>query len=238
MLCSINYKEIVMSREKQSQGQCTYCGRVIAKGGAARHLSACPQRQAIIAEAEQKKGGSEKLYHLRVQDNSLSEFWLHLEMRGSSTLKDLDDYLRFIWLECCGHMSEFSVGGWGEGKISKTRRGDKVFEPGIEITHIYDFGTSSETLIKVLGMREGHPTTSRPMALMARNLMPESPCIECGQPAAWLCHECLIEEDVWGALCDQHVKTHPHEDYGEPIRLVNSPRLGMCGYDGPAEPPY
>ena len=26
--------------------------------------------------------------------------------------------------------------------------------------------------------------------------------------------------------------------YGDPISLVNSPRLGMCGYDGPAEPPY
>ena len=27
---------------------------------------------------------------------------------------------------------------------------------------------------------------------------------------------------------------HPHDQYGEPIPLVNSPRLGMCGYDGPA----
>ncbi len=68
--------------------------------------------------------------------------------------------------------------------------------------------------------------------------MPESECIECDLPAAWLCLECLIEEGEWGTLCDKHAKTHPHKDNGEPIALVNSPRLGMCGYVGPAKPPY
>jgi hypothetical protein len=41
-----------------------------------------------------------------------------------------------------------------------------------------------------------------------------------------------------GTLCDAHAATHPHEDYGEPLALVNSPRSGMCGYEGPADPPY
>jgi len=48
----------------------------------------------------------------------------------------------------------------------------------------------------------------------------------------------VIEEDEWGVLCDEHAKTHPHHDYGDPIELVNSPRIGMCGYTGPADPPY
>lgn len=73
---------------------------------------------------------------------------------------------------------------------------------------------------------------------MARNTLPEDQCIECGQRATHLCTECLIEADTWGTLCDEHTQTHPHDNYGEPMPLVNSPRLGMCGYDGPAEPPY
>ena len=73
---------------------------------------------------------------------------------------------------------------------------------------------------------------------MAPNLMPEAKCIQCDEPAAWLCTKCLIEDEAWGTLCDKHAKTHPHDDYGEPIPLVNSPRLGLCGYDGPAKPPY
>ena len=227
-----------MPRGKQSKGTCTYCGQAMTKGAVARHLSACPKRQAIIEAAERRKVRSETLYHLRVQDSWKSQFWLDLEMRGSSTLDALDTYLRGIWLECCGHMSQFSVGGWQGQEMSMKRKVAEVFTPGIELTHIYDFGTSSETLIKVVGTREGKPTSTRPIALMGRNVMPEASCIECEQPAAWLCIECLTEENLWGTLCDAHAEQHPHENYGEPIRLVNSPRLGMCGYEGPAEPPY
>lgn len=227
-----------MPRGKQPKGKCAYCGQEITKNGVTKHLSTCPRRQAIVEKAEHKRVNRETLYHLRVQDAWRSEFWLDLEMRGSGTLKDLDGYLRAIWLECCGHMSRFSVGSWRGAEIPKKQRADKIFRPGIDLTHIYDFGTSSETLIKVVRRREGRPTTPRPIALMARNLMPEAQCIECGQAAAWLCIECLIEEEVWGTLCDRHAQTHPHDDYGKPIALVNSPRLGMCGYEGPAEPPY
>ena len=81
------------------------------------------------------------------------QFWLDLEMRGSSALEYLDQYLRTIWLDCCGHMSQFISGRrWGE-EISMRQRIADVLEPGIELTHIYDFGTSSETLIKAVSVR-------------------------------------------------------------------------------------
>ena len=227
-----------MPSGKQSKGKCAYCGQEIAKNSVAKHLTACAQRQYAITKAEGKQNEAESLYHLRAQAAGSNQFWLDLEMRGSATLKDLDGYLRAIWLECCGHLSRFSLGGWQGKEISKKRRADEIFEPGVELTHIYDFGTSSVTLIKCVSARGGKSTTSHPIVLMARNLMPECECIECKQPAAWLCVECLTEENVWGTLCDEHAETHPHDNYGEPVRLVNSPRLGLCGYAGPAEPPY
>lgn len=203
-----------------------------------RHLRACSARQEAVAAAEETSKKTETLYHLRVQDNWISDFWLDLEMRGSATLGDLDDYLRAIWLECCGHLSRFSIGGWSGREIAMSRRAGQVFRPNVELTHIYDFGTSSETLVKVVDVRKGAPTSKRPIALMARNLQPEANCSECGASASWLCMQCLIEENTWGTLCDEHAETHPHHDYGEPFPIVNSPRLGMCGYTGPAEPPY
>jgi hypothetical protein len=230
-----------MNQGRQSKGTCAYCEAVLAKGGMPRHLTACSKRQAAIEAAEKReKAGQEALYHLRTQDKWGGGFWLDLEVRGSASLEALDGYLRAIWLECCGHMSQFSVGGWRGGDISMSRKISQVFTPGLELTHTYDFGTSSLTLIKMAGanVRQGKPTTRHPIALMARNLMPESSCIECSQPAAWLCMECLAEDDTYGTLCDTHAKTHPHVDYGAPIPLVNSPRLGMCGYTGPADPPY
>jgi len=75
-------------------------------------------------------------------------------------------------------------------------------------------------------------------ALLARNQMPKAVCQECGEPAKWLCIECLYDENKTGHLCDEHAEEHPHDNYGEPMPLFNSPRTGMCGYDGPAEPLY
>jgi hypothetical protein len=227
-----------MPRGKQSKGKCAHCGLAMAKSGVTRHLAACVPWNQLVTKAEGKKGGSETLYRLRIQAAGLPEFWLQVEMRGRATLDDLDHYLRAIWLECCGHMSQFSFGGWRGDKIPMKRRIQEVFALGEELTHIYDFGTSSETLIKVADVREGKSVNSHPITLLVRNVMPESECLECKQPAAWLCMECLIEQNEWGTLCDEHAKNHPHDEYGEPIALVNSPRLGLCGYVGPAEPPY
>ncbi len=227
-----------MARRRQSRGKCVFCGREMAKGGLTRHLTACSHREKAIHTANKKPNKGQILYHLQVQDAWEGDFWLHLEMNGSAKLADLDHYLRAIWLECCGHLSQFSIGGWRGEEIPKGTRAERVFEPGVELTHIYDFGTSSETLIKAVGVRKGKSLTSNSIALMARNDLPETHCVECGQPAFWLCLECLYELDEPGTLCDQHGQDHPHEEYGEPIPLVNSPRVGMCGYTGPAEPPY
>jgi hypothetical protein len=191
-----------------------------------------------IRAADQKPGRKQVLYHLQVRDAWQSDYWLHLEMNGSATFMDLDSYLRAIWLECCGHLSQFSVGGWHGPEIPLGRRADQVFERSVELTHIYDFGTSSETLIRVVGLREGQPLTGHPIALMARNNPLDACCQECGRAATWLCLECLYDLDEPGTLCDEHAQNHPHENYGEPTPLVNSPRVGMCGYCGPAEPPY
>ncbi len=227
-----------MSSRKQSQGACVFCGREMTKGGLSKHLKTCPQRQEAINKAAEKAGPKQRLFHLQIQDAWSSDFWLHVEMNGGATLKELDKYLRAIWLECCGHLSRFSVGGWGGNEIAISRKIEQVFSPGVELTHIYDFGTSSETLVKAVEVREGQPLTKHPIFLMARNHMPPAVCAECGEPAGWLCMECLIEEGEWVTFCQKHAEEHPHDNYGEPMPLFNSPRVGMCGYDGPAEPPY
>ena len=222
----------------RTRGECLFCGRELTLQSMSRHLMACPSRRRAIERVDASDGEHEELYHLQVQNLYGGDYWLHLEMRASATLEDLDDYLRAIWLECCGHMSQFSEGEWGTPEIPMSTRARDVFEPGLEILHVYDFGESSWTSIQVVRVREGRSLTGRPILLMARNDPPVYPCSVCGEPASWLCLECLIEHDEWMTLCDEHAAEHPHENYGPPRLLVNSPRVGMCGYEGPAEPPY
>ena len=227
-----------MARRKQTIGICEYCKQELAKSGISRHFVSCQKRKEIIAKNEKSKASTENIYHLRIQDAWAGNFWFDVEIRGSATLEDLDYYLRTIWLECCGHLSQFSIGGWRGDEIDMDKKVDEVFQEGLELTHIYDFGTTSETIIKVKGVRKGKLNTKHPIELMARNILPESTCEECDQQAVWFCQECMIEENKSGLLCDGHATIHPHDNYGEPIQIANSPRLGMCGYDGPAEPPY
>ena len=229
-----------MERRKQTRGKCAYCGRDLTRTGMTRHLQACPERTKAINAAIQERGANQPIYHLLVKDSWSGSYWLHLEMNGRSRLVDLDDYLRAIWLECCGHLSHFAVGNdaWRGQEMPMSRSVAHLFQPGVELTHIYDYGTSSITRVKVVDVRRGKPLTHHPIALMARNDPLVIPCQECGEPASWLCMECVIEHDKMGALCDTHVEDHPHDDYGPPGPLWNSPRVGLCGYDGPAEPPY
>jgi hypothetical protein len=211
-------------------------------------LPTCAKRLEAQTEADRSKRHRQTLYHLQVQDAWGASYFLHLEIRGNATLKDLDEYLRAIWLECCGHLSAFEIAGvsyentsdpWGEseGPLMGAAKVSSVFRTGLEIAYEYDFGTTSELTIKVMAQREGKPLTEHPIFLMARNNFEQPPCMICGKPATWLCSECMYDrEDDRGELCDEHADGHEHEDMM--LALVNSPRTGMCGYSGPAEPPY
>jgi hypothetical protein len=240
-----------MGRRKQTRGNCVFCGREMTKSGLSRHLSGCEARQAAETVANSKRGTQQKIIHLQILDAFSGDFWLHLEVKGTATLEDLDHYLRTIWLECCGHLSAFHIdpyrytqifdGGWSIGDEKPMNVPvQKVFSPDMQIMYEYDFGTTSELTIKVLGAREGKPHTKFPIFLMARNHMAYIPCMECEEQATLLCLDCMYEVAGPCELCETHWKTHQHdsENYGGPMPLINSPRTGLCGYDGPAEPPY
>lgn len=238
-----------MARRQQSRGICAFCGKESAKGGMTRHLRSCAARAEAIAVADGGPGRTEPIYHLQVLDAWAGYYWLHMEMRGTALLEDLDEYLRAIWLECCGHLSSFNLGGvsytqifddgmnWGVQKAMDVPVGT-LFDPGMETPYQYDFGTTSELVIKVLDVRQGKSLTPNPIMLMARNKLDPSVCVVCGAPATSICQTCLWEnEGADCTYCDEHAEDH---DCDEPFvqGIYNSPRTGMCGYDGPAEPPY
>jgi len=91
-----------------SQGICRFCQQEFAKGKMTQHLKSCKARFASAAEQE---GREQRLLHLFVEGKYRPDYWMHLEVPAELTLADLDDFLRAIWLECCGHLSEFEIGG-------------------------------------------------------------------------------------------------------------------------------
>ncbi|HEY0458962.1 MAG TPA: hypothetical protein VGC97_07385 [Pyrinomonadaceae bacterium] len=228
-----------MAQRKQPEGKCYFCGEILTRRKLFNHLEKCAQRRSTIEAAETSRRDTEKLFHLRAKFPYGTEFWLDLEVNGSATLKDLDYYFREIWLECCGHLSEFSAGDFFAGEISMKKKIADVFAREPALFHSYDFGSTTETMVEKIAVREGKPLTKHPIFLMSRNILEEAKCFECDKAAEYFCAACLYENEGDGMLCETHAEDHPHaDDYGDPSPLVNSPRVGVCGYEGPAEPPY
>ena len=100
-----------MSGRVRTSGDCGYCGKEMTARGLTQHLRSGAARRKVIEQADRGGRSVQDIYHLQVQGRYRREYWHHLEVCGDATLEDLDYYLRTIWLECCGHLSQFKIGG-------------------------------------------------------------------------------------------------------------------------------
>ena len=107
-----------------------------------------------------------------------------------------------------------------------------ILKPGMKIEHEYDFGTTTHLTLEVIAQQE-IPEQNQDFHIFARNSPPNIPCAKCGKPATQVCSQCIYDgPKAW--LCDAHTSRHKcGEDMFLPV--VNSPRVGMCGYTGDAE---
>jgi hypothetical protein len=219
-----------------TKGTCDICHGVFGKAAMTRHLASCLQNSG---EAEgQQKGKEGKLVHLLVDGRYNPQYWMHIELPADETLDTLDGFLRAIWVECCGHLSQFNIAGSTYSSYVDSSFGDKsmrfrlgkVLSPGMQFTYEYDFGTTTELRLKVIAERAGKTKKgASAVKILARNEPPVIACDVCGKPATNICSECVYDEGGW--LCDECAETH---ECGEDMLLpvVNSPRVGMCGYTG------
>lgn len=219
------------------------------------HLKHCVQR----AVAATKPGDQHRCFHLLVEGTYSPAYWLHLEVPAKATFGDLDEVLRDIWLECCGHMSAFNFprkrvrlpasrnpaevfaalmkGGFG-GDIEDDDQlmGQAIsarLAPGVKFNYEYDFGSTTKLSLRVVDERPSIFPKSG-IHLLARNEPPEIPCSACQKPATQICTECDCQGD--GALCESCAAEHEcGEEMLSPV--VNSPRTGVCGYCGPSKEP-
>lgn len=152
-------------------------------------------------------------------------YWLLLDVPMSSHFSVLDKFLREIWLECCGHDSYFTD---EEGNIiNKSLRIEGGFSfPGL--MYEYDTGSPTDLALRFIGTSQ-RVYRSKAVRLLARNDPFTYVCEDCGERAeltgeiwrpqyrrCFLCPECAEKRDDAEAL----------------LPVVNSPRMGVCGYTG------
>lgn len=95
----------------QVKGKCNFCQAEFDKGKMTTHLKHCKMRAAAIAQEPGSPEKETRLFHLIVEGQYNPQYWMHLEVDSSASLFDLDGFLRGIWLECCDHLSAFTING-------------------------------------------------------------------------------------------------------------------------------
>ncbi|GHV30365.1 hypothetical protein AGMMS4952_17280 [Spirochaetia bacterium] len=204
-------------------GNCFLCGEELTKIKMKNHV--------LKSHLSAQKG--EKVLLIKVEDAYQKEYWLLLDIAFNAALIDLDDFLRQIWLECCGHMSGFfpPVDSWGRDEFDMNTK-IKTFAAGAKLLYRYDFGSTTTLMVTVLdnGMRTPQKDTVR---LLARNVPPDIRCVKCGKPAECFCSGCDCEYGSEAAYyCKKCYEIHDCPDKEYTLPITNSPRTCVCAYDG------
>jgi hypothetical protein len=209
-----------MARQ-QTKGICRICDQHVSKAAMKKHALECTSKHDTGKPTK-------PAFLMRAEFPYDKRYWLTFTVDASTTLNTIDGFLRGAWLECCGHMSEFSIGG-------KTRKLKDILEVGMVFGYEYDFGSTTEVLLTVL---EEHEVAfgKRSLRLLSINEPIEALCRICGKPATQICTECYDGQEA-EVFCDAHSENHVEHQHDDDnymmASIINSPRTGVCGYDGP-----
>ncbi len=214
----------------KSQGICRNCTRTFSKSSMTRHLNTCLKKE---------QSGQQLLVLI---ESRYGPYWVYVTMPRSTSLSQIDSMLRDLWLECCGHMSAFSTStvsyldqpepnSWGKPEKSTTMTLSRAIAGEKSLRYEYDFGSTTELNIRLVG---DHVRGLKPgLGIVARNDAPPIDCDQCGQPASTMVFDDWYPAP-YCATCREGLEPS-EEDYELPI--VNSPRIGVCGYGGPSQEP-
>lgn len=206
-------------------GTCRLCGKDFGKAQMTRHIKSC------LA----KKGRGSHLL-LLVQDRS-GRFWIYVTVAKSVQLWSLDEMLRDLWVECCGHMSAFSDGtvsyvddpelGLLGGELGMDVSVEQAMRSKKSLKYEYDFGSTTELTIRIVGENMAGEEN---VELLARNNPPPINCHVCGKSAT------ILNVEDWDPVpyCDD---CGPSGDGTMTLPVINSPRMAVCGYAGPSVEP-
>lgn len=219
-----------MSAELNITGKCFFCEELVAKSNINTHLKKHLKELSKTESDQDKKSYLLKIFTYPNYKNS--NYFLYLLVDGETTMKKVDRFLRDIWLDCCGHLSAFAYKGGG--KLGMSKKLKDALNKGDVLEYEYDFGSTTDLQIKV--EEEYAMGVKSKVLLLSRNEPLEIYCQKCKKlPAVHLCVAHLYEDQPH-FFCESCAEIHEKEcevflDYAS-MPVVNSPRMGECGYEG------
>ena len=210
-----------MGDEINSDINCRLCKQTFSPRKITNHLKSCKEYHS--------QGGVKDVFLIKA---GVDHFWVYFELETKLTLEDLAQFFRDLWVECCGHLSAFTIERvpYTSSKHSPDEKSmniplNKVIQPKSKFSYEYDFGSTTMIYVECISLKKGNEG----IHIIARNNLPEIKCNKCGSIAEEICSQCI--DEGLGFLCKGCAKKH---ECGIDILLpvVNSPRLGICGFTG------
>jgi len=194
------------------------------------HMRACVETHV----ASGTDAAPVQMFHLVVVGAPFTMYWMHLEVCDSTTLRQLDIFLRSVWLESFDHMSCFNIDGIRYKSPTNTDFADNSKEtmnhtlgslvaPGQSFSYEYDFGSTTYLRLQVVDVWT-RASEDPDINILARNQPPDWRCRVCGKPAT------AIEPTSFGITLDAFYCDACAEKTDDPdclAMLENSPRLGL-----------
>ena len=161
---------------KSTRGYCKYCGKEYTRTGMLKHLQSCKKRMEVCENSKKMSA----YYELMLYGTYNKDYWLIIQIKENATLECLDQFIRDIWVECCGHLSAFDIEGvryeqipdndflWGKPAEDMSHKLKEVLEVGMEIGYEYDFGSTTELTIKVVDFYKA-PEQKENVTILSRN---------------------------------------------------------------------
>ena len=248
-----------MNEKLKSKGKCHFCDKTYTKAGINRHLKTHLDKLELInkpgksfllkIELDNRYGGFPYFISLWVDgettmkkiDKFLREIWLeccgHLSAfrnpaaRGNSGMGNIFEAEELLE---AGKIKQYEkLMEETSGEIPMSRKAKDVFYSDLKLEYEYDFGSS--TLLIVTCIAGYSFKSDKPIVLLSRNEPLEIMCETCGKkPATEICTAHGWDEDTM--FCPKCAKKHAKvcEDFADyaAMLVVNSPRMGVCAYEG------
>lgn len=243
----------------QSHGHCLYCNKLMSRKTINRHLQAHLNEKAKVGKAGRsyllkvvdnpRWGSGPYFLSLWVDskttmgeiDYFLKDIWLECcgHMSSFTNPKNIEKGNIWDFFEAQNLLMSGKKKAYEKmmedvnGEIHKERKAHGVLSKGLKLIYDYDFGSTTSLQITVVD--EFPIPSDQPIVLLSRNEPLQWLCDICEkEPATQLCSVCEgYEESFFCPKCaKKHAKTcDDFADYAA-MPVVNSPRMGVCGYTG------
>lgn len=209
------------------KGKCYYCNKELTERTIKRHMKSCSIMKNRIEESIAKNGKLRKQFIIAIKPRyEKNEYCIYLSIDGTLGLVHIDQFIKDVWVECCGHLSAFVIKKKFYQDNEMNIRLNEILSIGEKFQYEYDFGSTTYLELEVVDIIDVSKDFTQ-IEIIARNNEVINQCEACGAEAKYFHYE----EDKW--LCKNCIDEG--NDMISEFNYCNSPRDGVCGYEGHKE---